>query len=56
MGALCRKKQYQRRLVRVLAMLAPAALFLVCLVSLAGQANAESRGGAVQCLRAAGFA
>ena len=42
MGALCCKKQYQRRLVRVLAMLAPAALFLVCLVSLAGQANAES--------------
>lgn len=42
MGALCCKKQYQRRLVRVLAVLAPAALFLVCLVSLAGQANAES--------------
>lgn len=42
MGALCCKKQYQRRLVRILAVLAPAALFLVCLVSLAGQANAES--------------
>ena len=42
MGALCCKKQYQRRLVRILAVLAPSALFLVCLVSLAGQANAES--------------
>ena len=42
MGALCRKKQYQRRLARILAVLAPSALFLVCLVSLAGQANAES--------------